>query len=281
MLPCIAKESEKWVKENIEQVHIGNFSLPVSQQPGPLVGFGQNILDKGDLQFFVFPDQFKGKRKNFVEVAPSLLYGINDKLSLFIEQAVAAKFKTDTFTSHGLEDLLVQLEGVVYAHETISQVSAITLVANMTFPTGSAFKIPPTGFGSPSFFLGFTASHTATDWYFFTSHAVILTTQRKHTKFGNQFWYQFGISKNIDYKADTWIFNWMVEVDGIYRQRNKFCGIIDCDSGGNIVILGPSLWFSTQRLILQVGISAVISEHLFGIQSPDSYFLAANVGWKF
>ena len=262
-------------------MHIGNFALPPSQQPGPLVGFGQNIIEKGDVQLFVFPDQFKGKQKNFIEVAPSLLYAFSNKCSLFIEPSVAAKFKVGPFTSHGLEDLLIQLEGLIYSHETIDKVNGITLVANMTFPTGSAFKVPPTGFGAPSFFIGFTASHTQLDWYLFTAYAGIITTQRKNTKFGNQFLYQWGLSKNIAYKADKWLFNWMVELDGIYRQRNKFRGVIDADSGGNIVLLGPSLWFSTQRLILQLGISAVVSEHLFGLQTKDSYFLAADVGWKF
>lgn len=274
-----AKENVKWVKEKVEQVHVGNFALPTSQQPGPLVGFGQNIIDKGDSQLFVYPDQLKGNHKNFIEVAPSLLYGITDKFSIFIESAVAAKFKIGIFESSGLEDLLVQLEGLVYAQETTSKVNEITFVANMTFPTGSVFKIPPTGFGSPTFFLGFTASHTQTDWYFFTAYAALLTTRYKGIKFGNQFLYQFGLSKNIAYKMDGWIFNWMIELDGFYRQRTKVCGIVDVNSGGNTVILGPSLWFSTQRLILQLGISVVISEHLFGIQPRDSYFIAANVVW--
>jgi hypothetical protein len=275
---CNAREN---TKPQVEQVHVGNFALPASQQPGPLVGFGQNIIDKGDIQLFVYPDQLKGKQKNFIEVAPSLLYAFSDTCSLFIEQSVAAKFKVGPFTSHGLEDLLIQLEGLLYSHETIDKVNALTLVANITLPTGSAFKVPPTGFGAPSFFIGFTASHTQLDWYLFTAYAGIITTQHKNSKFGNQFLYQYGLSKNICYKADKWLFNWMVELDGIYRQRNKFRGVIDADSGGNIVLLGPSLWFSTQHLILQLGISAVVSEHLFGLQTKDSYFLAADVGWKF
>lgn len=277
----IGKDNPRWVKEEITQVHVGNFALPTSQQPGPLIGFGQNIVDKGDLQLFVFPDQLKGKSKSYVEVIPSILYGINDKFSVFIQLPIAAKFKIEPFKSHGVEDLTIQLEGVVYAKETTVKVNEITLVANMGFPTGSIRKTPATGFGAVSFFLGFTASHTATDWYYFTSSAVTLTTPHKDTKFGNQFLYQFGLSRNISYKADKLIFNWIVELDGLYRQQNRLSGVTDSNSGGNVVLLGPSLWFSTQRLIAQLGISAVISEHLFGSQPRDNYFIAANVGWKF
>lgn len=276
-----AKESEKWVKEKIEKVHVGNFALPTSQQPGPLIGFGQNIVDKGELQLFAYGDQLKGKRKSFAEIAPSLLYGITDKFSLFIEQSVAVKFKNEQFTSHGLEDLLVQFEGVVYAQETTVTVNEITLVGNMTLPTGSATKQPPTGFGAPTFFLGFTVSRTKLDWYYFSAMGGIITTSHHQTKFGKEFLYQFGVSKNIVYKADRWIFNWMVELDGLYRQNNRIRGIVDRSSGGNTIVLGPSLWFSTQRLILQGGISAVVADHPFGMQTKNNYFAAANVGWKF
>ena len=262
------------------QVHVGNFALPASQQPGPLVGFGQNIIDKGDFQVFLYLDQLKGKHKNFSEAAPSILYGITDKFSLFVEQSVATTFQYGPFKSHGIEDLIAQLEGAIYERDALYSLAQVTLVGNIGFPTGSATKEPPTGFGAVSFFLGFTANYMKTDWYCFTAMAGVIPTSHHQTKFGKEFWYQFGLSKNIAYKADGWILNWMVELDGIYRQRNKFRGVVDLNSGGNFVLLGPSLWFSTRHFILQGGISAVISEHLFGVQFKDKYFAAFNIGWK-
>lgn len=268
-------------EDKVVQLKIGNFALPTSQQPGPLIGFGQNIIDKGDFQVFAYFDELKGKKKKFIEIAPSILYAFSDKLSIFIETSYAIKFKIDNNSSNGIEDSLVQLEYAFFNKEQITSVDQATIVVNITLPTGSAFKKPPTGFGAPGFFLGFTASHMATDWYYFASTAVILTTEHKNTKFGNQFLYQCGLSRNISYKPDKWIFNWMIELDGLYRARNKLLGKIDENSGGNMIILGPSLWFSTQRLIIQAGISAVISEHLFGNQTKDKYFAAINIGWKF
>jgi hypothetical protein len=273
--PLIAQKNEQ------VQVHVGNFALPASQQPGPLVGFGQNIIDKGDLQIFLYLDQLKGKHKNFSEAAPSILYGITDKLSLFVEQSIATKFTYEPFKSHGVEDLIAQLEGAIYECDALYSLAQVTLVGNIGFPVGSATKEPPTGFGAVSFFLGFTANYMKTDWYYFIAMAGILPTSHHQTKFGKEFLYQFGISKNIAYKADGWILNWMVELDGVYRQRNTFRGIVDLDSGGNVVLLGPSLWFSTRRFLVQGGISAVITEHLFGVQFKDKYFAAFDVGWKF
>ncbi len=268
-------------KEEIETVKIGNLALPTSQMPGPLVSFGQNTVDKGDLQAFVFPDILKGKNREFVEVAPSILYGIRDDLSIFIEFSVAAKFKEDGQQSHGIEDTLIQFEYTFYNKQSLTYIDQATIVTGIVIPTGSAFKIPPTGFGSLSIFLGATASHTATDWYYFVSPAALLTTSHRGTKFGNIFFYQAGLGKNISYVPDKWIFTWMVEFDGTCRQRDRILGSIDPDSGGNTILLGPSLWFSTQHLILQAGISWVISQHLFGIQNKDTYFASANIGWKF
>jgi len=37
-------------EKEIQHIKEGNFALPTSQQPSPLFSFGQNILDKGDIQ---------------------------------------------------------------------------------------------------------------------------------------------------------------------------------------------------------------------------------------
>jgi hypothetical protein len=277
----VGKENESWFPGKPALPHIGNFALPISQQTGPLLAFGQNIVDKGELLAFAYGNQHKGHQESFAEVIPSIIYGITDKCSLFVEVPVAVKFRSEEFTSRGLADLIVQLEGIVYINEVALVVNEITLVGNMTFPTGSAKKDPAIGFGSPTFFVGVTASHTGVDWYYFTSLGEQITTIHKGTKFGNQFLYQFGLSRNIVYKTDKWLFNWEIELNGVYRQRNKVSGMLDCNSGGNTLFLGPSLWFATQRFIVSGGISAVITEHLFGNQHKTNYLAAAFVGWKF
>ena len=49
---------------SVEQLQIGNLALASSQQPGPLIGFGQNILGKKDLQFFCYVSDLVGCHKN-------------------------------------------------------------------------------------------------------------------------------------------------------------------------------------------------------------------------
>jgi hypothetical protein len=59
----ITKEKEETKPKKEEPPKIGMFSLPTSQQPSALFGFGGNIIDKGEVQIYFFADDFKGKKK--------------------------------------------------------------------------------------------------------------------------------------------------------------------------------------------------------------------------
>ena len=269
-------------KKAVEQLKIGNLALPTSQQPGPLLGFGQNIVDKNDFQVFAYVDYMNASRKSFTEVWPTILYGIKDDLSLFVQLPIAAKSKQNNQVSKGVEDLLIQFEYALYEKDKETATNQITFVTNMTFPTASICKQLPTTYGGPSFFLGLTASHMGLHWYPFAAAGAIITTPNNGIRQGNQFLYECGLSKNISYAANSWIFNWMVEMHGLYKQRNTVAGNIDQNSGENEILFGPSLWFSTQSFIVQGGIAWSVYYKLFGNQkNKDNYYIAIDIGWKF
>ncbi|HEX4069309.1 MAG TPA: hypothetical protein VHX42_04380 [Candidatus Babeliales bacterium] len=276
-----ARGGQEISPEDRKQLKVGNFALPLSQQPAPLFSFGQNLVAQGDFLAFLYVAQLKGKQKSLVEAYPFFLYGITDKLSLVISVPIAAKFQEEQYTSHDFEDLIVELEGIIYLSETSTSVNMISLLGDIAFPTGSTSKTPATGLGSPHFFLGVTLSRTQLDWYYFTCWGGIMTTTHHHSKIGNSLLYQFGVGRNIAYRSDRWLLNWMIELDGTYEQRDKICGVVDCNSGGNTLFLGPSIFFSTQRFEMDIGIQGVVAQHLFGVQSRDSYFAEAYFGWKF
>jgi hypothetical protein len=268
--------------EKVEQLKIGNLSLPSSQQPGPLIAFGQNIVNKKDLQLFTYVDSLQGYRKSLTEFVPTLLYGIRDDLSLFIQLPVAAKFKIDNCTVTGVEELLVQFEYALYEKTQLTYTNQITLVTNITISSGSDFAGFRRAEDGTVFFLGFTTSHTGTNWYPFASLGTRITTKNSmNNKSGNQFLYDIGLSKNIKYQPDKYIFNWMIEFTGFYEQKSKVQGIINPSSGGNSILLGPSFWFSSERFILQAGVSWVVYEKLFGKQNKNKYYIAVDCGWKF
>lgn len=281
-----AEKSKKDPEEKIEQVKVGNFALKPSQQAGPLISFGQNMVEKRDLQFFSFIDDFVGNNKKQVTIIPTILYGFQDNFSLYAQIPVIAKYREDSITFHGLQDILIQLEYAFYDHVSEETTSQMSIVVNTTLPTGDAsFQSTHPRFygnyGSPTFFIGFTADHFTTRWYPFVSFGAKIATKNESITSGDQFLYQWGLSRNIAAQADAYIFNVMVEFDGTYRKKDKINGMLDPNSGGNQILFGPSLWLSTPHFSFQIGLSGVIYQHLYGEQNKDTYFLSVNVGYKF
>lgn len=268
--------------EDVQQLKLGNFALPSSQQPGPLVGFGQNMLDKGDLQLFNFIDYLHGCNKNFSQIIPTLLYGFTTDLSLYLQLPIATKFQENNDLYRGPSEALMQLEYSFFNRSTETTLNQISVVANVAFSFESGFKSIRKGQATTNLFLGFTASHMGTDWYPFASLGVIYAVpESKKTKYGNQVLYECGLSRNISYKEDGYIFNWMIELDGFYEQQDKECGACNPNSGSNTILFGPSLWFSTKHFSIQGGISGVIYEKLQGKQNRNKYYITVDIGWKF
>lgn len=280
-VPSLTKEGAP-TNEEIVQIREGNLALPSSQQPGTLFGFGQNVVDKHDIQAFAYPFSQFGKHENFTDVIPLALYGIRNDLSILLEFPIAAHLSSDGHKSADFADFVIQLEYAPYIKETATKTDEISIVGSIIVPTGNDRKTPSTGYGSPSFFLGLTANHESAKWYCFMSYGAFLTTSHhNNTKAGNHFLYQGGFGRNIAYSSNRWILTAMLEFNGVYTQKSKSLGIIDNNSGGNIFMVGPSLWFSTQRFLLQIGVMPVVSQHHFGSQLKSSFLFGGGMGWKF
>ena len=97
ILPCLIYAEERPA--------IGNFALSISQQPTPLVSFGENIIDKGQVQLFLFADAFIGKHSYLTDVIPSVLYGIRDDLSFSSMSRSSPRNKNKSHHSSGIEDI--------------------------------------------------------------------------------------------------------------------------------------------------------------------------------
>jgi hypothetical protein len=263
-----------------EPLKLGNLSLLTSQQPGPLVGFGGNVIDKGQVQLFLFADEYRRKRGYFIDVIPSVLYGITDSLSIFFNVPIAPRYKEKQNHSSGFADIFAQLEYVFYTASDRCSTDQATIVINATFPSGSFNKNPKTGYGSPLFFFGATYNHTGIYWFYFGSLGAALTTFHSDNKAADLYLYEIGFGRNIA-SPPGWIFAWMVEVDGQYASRDFVKGKIDLNSGGNIVYITPSLWISSKRLIIQLGAGGVLTQHLFGDQSKFTHQIIGNFGYTF
>lgn len=268
-LPLCAEEVEK----------VGNFSLPPSQQPNALYGFGGNIIAKSEIQWSCFADDIEGKQKRIFDLIPSVVFGISDELSIMFSAPFTPDFRDGKCHSSGLEDFFVQMEWAFYNHTTSCYQDQATLVANASFPTGSAHRNPPTGFGAPSFFLGTTFYRTYVDWVFFTAQGAILPCRHDRIQFGDQFLYQFGASRTLP-SPEGWIYALMLEVDGQYFRKNRVRGKSVSSSGGNVIYAIPSFWASSKYFIFQLGATFPVNQNLFGDQRKVDWGVALNIAWS-
>lgn len=263
----------------IEQVKEGNLALPGSQQPGPLFGFGQNMVGKNGLQGFLIASFLKGKGQFYTIMTPSFLYGVSENLSLFLFIPLTTS-KFHSFRSAGLGDISLQAEYAYHTKTTRTYTNQLTAFFAVGSPTGSALKNPPTGNGAFSFVLGATANHLSVEWYVYTSYEAILPLKQKGTQFGNTFFYQYGVGRNICNPPGI-IFLGLLEIFGMYMQKDLFKGVVNNNSGGNAIFVAPSLWLSTEKFIVQAGIGIPIAQHLFGIQPKYNYWISTNLTWTF
>lgn len=267
-------------EEEVKPPQIGNFSLPASQQPSTLFGFGGNIIDPGQIQLSVFADDFVGRRRVTQDILPNVVYGINSTVSIGLFCPFTPELKDRCNKSHGLEDFYIQGEYAFYNKATSCYIDQATVLASVTMPTGSSRKIPSTGLGSLGIFLGGTFYRMMVDWFFFGAPGVLLPTSYHHTKFGEQFLYQLGAGRSFP-SPEGWIYAWMIEIDGQYGRRNKLKGRLDPNSGGNTFWATPSIWISNKYFTFQFGVSLPVVQSLNGNQRKFDYALLLNLAWSF
>lgn len=259
---------------------LGNLSLRPSQQPAPLVGFGETVIEKGQVQLFLLASHYKIKNGYYNDVGPAVIYAFSDNCSLYANLPVAARYKEEKEHSAGLVDTYVQLEYAYYNKSRLTYTEQATVIAGVTIPTGSTSKSPSTGDGSPSYFVGGNFNHMGIDWFYFGSLGVFLTTFHSNTKPADAYLYQVGIGRNIA-SPPGWIIAWMVEFDGIYTSRDIDQGEADPDSGGNILFFTPSLWISSEKCVFQLGAGGVMTQHFYGDQNHFTHQFLFNFAYTF
>jgi hypothetical protein len=269
---------------HVEPLPIGNFSVPTVTQIGPLIGFGQFLIGKKAL-LAQFGGLYVRGHKGYVNgIVPNVIYGIRDDLSLGFFNPYFLRSRSGTSSSHssGIGDIFFQGEYGYYTKSTKEYTLQGTIVGDVFIPTGSSKKDPRTGNGSSSYFLGTTFAYVSYNWYAFVSPGALLTTTHHGTKFGNTYLYQWGVARYIEQLSPKgWIFDLIVEFDGTYEEKDKKKGVIDPNSGGNVIFVTPSIWMSSERWILQWGIGFPFVQNLNGHQDKTRYAIGYNLGIAF
>lgn len=260
---------------------VGNYALPVVQQPGPFFSFGQNIIDQGASQVFLEPQFLKGVGEHFLEITPVYLYGISDNASILFSLPFAADFYSKPNRTAGVSDPSVQMEYAFLSSSNTSYTQEATIVGALSFPVGSNNSTPPTGFGSPTFFIGTTFNRMYENWYGYLAPGItwIAPTEGKHL--GEIYHYDIGVGRALASQSNIYGVYGLLELDGIYTVKDRIAGFYDPNSGGNIIFLTPSVQYSTKRFLVQAGFSFPITQTWNGEQNRVRYNTSIILAWTF
>ena len=94
----------------VQPPNAGLFSLPTSQTPGAFFSFGQNIVDKHQLQISLNPNYTKTDNQRFLLMTPAVLYGLSDSASLYITVPYALEYRSGDQHASGIADSNIQFE---------------------------------------------------------------------------------------------------------------------------------------------------------------------------
>lgn len=282
---CIATHNNAR-DEDTMHVWEGNLALPISQQPTPLFAFGQNIVAKGDLQLFGQADYLPSNHNTFIEVIPGILFGVTKNLSLFFNIPAAARSGHNQNRSFGIEDVWLQAEYAFFNRDEERYAIQSTLVGIVFFPTEASKQNPSTGINAPAVLIGTTLSYTGVDWYAYISPEGVFSLDSQNKKI---FLYQAGFGRNIAYSSKNRVLTPLIELYGAFSKNSASNNTPERQNsfpsgraGGNNLYLGPTIWFATQRFILQAGILIPVLQKVTA-ENPNKnkYWAAANIGWKF
>lgn len=256
----------------------GNFALPSSQEQGPLFGFGQNIIGKKDLQSYLYVDYIQARPEQSSNIMPGLLYGIRDDLSIFVNIPITvSKGPLPPSTSAGVS---VQVEYAYYSRESSSSEIQATVLAGLSGPNGSMIKQTISNDQSSTFFLGGTLNYMSVEWYAYGALGELFAIKHKSTKQGDNFLYQFALGRNL-HRSQKHIYACLVEFLGARFKADSINGVIDPESSGDLIFLSPSLWISSEKFILQCGLSLPIYQNFTGKNIKYDFQCAVNIAWTF
>jgi hypothetical protein len=278
--------------ETEEELGIGNLGLPTSQQPEALFGFGQNVVGNQDLLVEEIFSFIKGPCSRNRGLESDFFYGLRENLTFTLFVPAELQLCQNGVCSRGINNILIGGEWAFYSKDSKKFAKQATFVFDIELPTGNSVKNPPTGDNSVSLFAGFTGSYIGERPYLYGSFGATITPPQNGNSLGSTLLYEFGGGYDF-FLVKDWIFMGTVEWSGIFTHGisagSPVPGAGDSDttepaasvSNTNIVFLGPTIFISTKKFILEAGIQWPIVQNGFSYEDKTSYRAAVSLVYKF
>lgn len=253
----------------------------------PLFTFGHSILKPRT--FALAEEYYFIKQKPFSASAAltSLYWGITKHITALATLTVFSQTPSQGAQAlpgrkTGLGDLYAQVNYLLYdelAEDHPYRYRIIT-TGGIYFPTSTVAERTFFTYNVPRFFFGITQDAMTRDWFLYTDLGTIIMTKKHQTKFGDFFLYNTGAGRIVCFDDKTY-FTLFLELSNYYWRPTRFMGIQDLSTGGNILLLGPTVRFEHKSLLLQAGVQFQVSKMLRNKYDSVPYVIAFFAAYNF
>ncbi len=195
----------------------------------------------------------------------------------------------------GLADITVLGKYRVYTKNFIGGTSRLALIGGLKLPTGdddatdSLGLLPPPlqlGSGSVDVVGGAAYTYQTLDHEFDADLRYIFKQEANNFEFGDAFQYNFSYQKRIfpvtlPDKGMYSQWNALLELNGVYQERNVASGVAVLASGGHTLFLSPGIQFVDKRWVAEASLQYPVLQDLHGDQLETDYKLALSIRLQF
>jgi len=229
----------------------------------------QTISEVGVLQIEEVLDLLQGKKITFLESRTTISYGLLHQLGIRAIIPAVLDLREEETKLRAFGDIFLILDWHFFRRKNI----LMTFSAGLKLPTASNPIAFLTATQSLDFPFQFQFFHISDDWYAeSTLFASFTGVPRKNIKFGNVYIASLAMGSRYNLSGSRSSNLLLIgRMTGDHFRKRKINGIIDENSGGTILLIGPDIVWSIPNLVLRCLFQVPIANRPFGIQNNADY----------
>ncbi len=208
-----------------------------------------------------------------------IIYGVTRDLAITAQIPVVYRRFEETISgirekrsSSGLGDVSLRSKTRFWRRDTLGVQESAAIILGIKLPTGDEKVALPLGSGSTDFLFGLTAAHEGRRLYLFGDLRYKLNTEANNRSQGDVFFYDAALGFRpvlTDYYRPDLVL--LLEMNGEIGRKDKFLGVSNANSGGEILWVGPNFLLSYRNLMLKGGVRFPVVQDLNGTQLAADY----------
>lgn len=245
----------------------------------PLFGFGPHTIYLGGLGVEIEFERegassSKEKERDLI-LHQEIIYGLTEDLALTLALPFILNRKLDAngigTSSSGIGDTSLRVKYRFWRRDRLGVQDSAAFIVSIKFPSGNTDKSPRLGTGSTDFLFGAAAARESLLWYYFADVRYRVNTRgNANLKIGDRFFADGAIGIRLwpaEYlKPDLVV---LAELNWETFLRDKLDGLGVKESGGNLLFISPSFFFTYRNWAVKGGVQIPLYQSFDGNQPEE------------